>query len=203
MIVVATIGMLAAVAFPNFVKARTTSQKNACIDNFASLMAQCNSGRWKTRRPPPSGGAGRRQPCLRTRLFVRLAARPSETATRLRRPRRRPPALPPAVGLPTSTYCPNRVRVTVSPALTAVSFGCAGLAQESGAWDMTAGAATGASQFFCTRSGSRVASTGQSRRHPPRVRRWGHSAKARPSLVQASYKPLTSQGIACYYGGLG
>ncbi len=37
MIVVATIGMLAAVAFPNYVKARTTSQKNACIDNLRQL----------------------------------------------------------------------------------------------------------------------------------------------------------------------
>jgi prepilin-type N-terminal cleavage/methylation domain-containing protein len=34
MIVVAIIGMLAAIAIPNFVKARTTSQQNACINNL-------------------------------------------------------------------------------------------------------------------------------------------------------------------------
>src|SRR5581483_8784845 len=34
MIVVAIIGLLAAIAIPNFIKARTTSQKNACINNL-------------------------------------------------------------------------------------------------------------------------------------------------------------------------
>ena len=34
MIVVAIIGLLAAIALPNFVRARTTSQKNACINNL-------------------------------------------------------------------------------------------------------------------------------------------------------------------------
>jgi len=34
MIVVAIIGLLAAVAVPNFLKARTTSQKNTCIANL-------------------------------------------------------------------------------------------------------------------------------------------------------------------------
>ena len=34
MIVVAIIGLLAAIAIPNFVRARTTSQKNACINNL-------------------------------------------------------------------------------------------------------------------------------------------------------------------------
>jgi type II secretory pathway pseudopilin PulG len=34
MIVVAIIGMLAAIAIPNFVKARTTAQQNACINNL-------------------------------------------------------------------------------------------------------------------------------------------------------------------------
>jgi prepilin-type N-terminal cleavage/methylation domain-containing protein len=37
MIVVAIIGMLAAIAIPNFVKARTTAQKNACINNLRQL----------------------------------------------------------------------------------------------------------------------------------------------------------------------
>ena len=34
MIVVAIIGLLAAIAIPNFVKSRTTSQMNACINNL-------------------------------------------------------------------------------------------------------------------------------------------------------------------------
>ena len=34
MIVVAIIGLLAAIAIPNFVRARTQSQKNACINNL-------------------------------------------------------------------------------------------------------------------------------------------------------------------------
>ena len=34
MIVVAIIGLLAAIALPNFVRARTTSQQNACINNL-------------------------------------------------------------------------------------------------------------------------------------------------------------------------
>ncbi len=37
MIVVAIIGLLAAIAIPNFVKARTQSQKNACISNLKQL----------------------------------------------------------------------------------------------------------------------------------------------------------------------
>ena len=40
MIVVAIIGLLAAIAIPNFVKARNTSQANACINN----MRQIDSG---------------------------------------------------------------------------------------------------------------------------------------------------------------
>jgi len=37
MIVVAIIGLLAAIAIPNFVKARTASQKNACIANLKQM----------------------------------------------------------------------------------------------------------------------------------------------------------------------
>lgn len=37
MIVVAIIGLLAAIALPNFVKARTTSQKDACLNNLRQL----------------------------------------------------------------------------------------------------------------------------------------------------------------------
>jgi prepilin-type N-terminal cleavage/methylation domain-containing protein len=37
MIVVAIIGLLAAIAIPNFVRARTQSQKNACISNMRQI----------------------------------------------------------------------------------------------------------------------------------------------------------------------
>jgi prepilin-type N-terminal cleavage/methylation domain-containing protein len=39
MIVVAIIGLLAAIAIPNFIRARTTSQTNLCIDNLRSIDA--------------------------------------------------------------------------------------------------------------------------------------------------------------------
>src|SRR5580700_7065667 len=37
MIVVAIIGLLAAIAIPNFARARTTSQLNACINNLRQI----------------------------------------------------------------------------------------------------------------------------------------------------------------------
>ncbi len=37
MIVVAIIGLLAAIAIPNFVRARTTSQMNACVNNLRQM----------------------------------------------------------------------------------------------------------------------------------------------------------------------
>lgn len=37
MIVVAIIGLLATIAIPNFVKARTTAQMNACINNLRQI----------------------------------------------------------------------------------------------------------------------------------------------------------------------
>src|SRR5229473_1141565 len=37
MIVVAIIGLLAAIAIPNFIRARTTAQTNACINNLRQI----------------------------------------------------------------------------------------------------------------------------------------------------------------------
>ncbi len=42
MIVVAIIGLLAAIAIPNFVKARATAQANACINNLRQIDAAVN-----------------------------------------------------------------------------------------------------------------------------------------------------------------
>ena len=39
MIVVAIIGLLAAIAIPNFVRARATAQQNACINNLRQIDA--------------------------------------------------------------------------------------------------------------------------------------------------------------------
>ena len=42
MIVVAIIGLLAAIAIPNFVKARANSQANACINNLRQIDSAVN-----------------------------------------------------------------------------------------------------------------------------------------------------------------
>ena len=42
MLVVAIIGLLAAIAIPNFVKARQTSQCNACINNLRQIDSAAN-----------------------------------------------------------------------------------------------------------------------------------------------------------------
>src|SRR5471030_156271 len=42
MIVVAIVGLLAAIAVPNFIKARATSQANACINNLRQIDAAIN-----------------------------------------------------------------------------------------------------------------------------------------------------------------
>ena len=51
MIVVAIIGMLAAIAIPSFMKARTTSQKNACINNLRQIEAGKEQWALETRQP--------------------------------------------------------------------------------------------------------------------------------------------------------
>src|SRR5471032_2978475 len=42
MIVVAIVGLLAAIAVPNFIRARATSQANACINNLRQIHAAIN-----------------------------------------------------------------------------------------------------------------------------------------------------------------
>jgi len=53
MIVVAIIGLLAAIAIPNFVKARATSQANACINNMRQIDAAVNQ--WALENHKTSG----------------------------------------------------------------------------------------------------------------------------------------------------
>jgi prepilin-type N-terminal cleavage/methylation domain-containing protein len=55
MIVVAIIGLLAAIAIPNFVKARATSQANACINNMRQIDAAVNE--WALETGQKTGAA--------------------------------------------------------------------------------------------------------------------------------------------------
>jgi prepilin-type N-terminal cleavage/methylation domain-containing protein len=55
MIVVAIIGLLAAIAIPNFVKARATSQANACINNLRQFDAAANQ--WALEKAKVSGAS--------------------------------------------------------------------------------------------------------------------------------------------------
>src|SRR5215471_10742106 len=52
MIVVAIIGLLAAIAIPNFVKARTTSQQNACINNLRQIDGAIQQWALELNKPP-------------------------------------------------------------------------------------------------------------------------------------------------------
>ena len=54
MIVVAIIGLLAAIAIPNFVKARATSQANACINNLRQIDGAINQ--WAIEQHKSTGG---------------------------------------------------------------------------------------------------------------------------------------------------
>jgi len=58
MIVVAIIGLLAAIALPNFVHARQTSQINACINNLRQIDAAIQEYALENNIPPASPVAG-------------------------------------------------------------------------------------------------------------------------------------------------
>ncbi len=52
MIVVAIIGLLAAIAIPNFVRARTQSQKNACINNLRQINGAIQQWALENKKAP-------------------------------------------------------------------------------------------------------------------------------------------------------
>ena len=52
MIVVAIIGLLAAIAIPNFVKARTTAQTNACIANLKQIQGAIEQWALEQKKSP-------------------------------------------------------------------------------------------------------------------------------------------------------
>ena len=55
MIVVAIIGLLAAIAIPNFVRARATSQANACINNMRQIDSAVSQ--WAMEKGQVTGAA--------------------------------------------------------------------------------------------------------------------------------------------------
>ena len=55
MIVVAIIGLLAAIAIPNFIKARATSQQNSCINNLKQISGAIDE--WALETGQSSGQA--------------------------------------------------------------------------------------------------------------------------------------------------
>jgi prepilin-type N-terminal cleavage/methylation domain-containing protein len=65
MIVVAIIGLLAAIAIPNFVHARTQAQQNACINNLRQIDAAKQQWALETgQKPSASPSAGNITPYL-------------------------------------------------------------------------------------------------------------------------------------------
>ena len=52
MIVVAIIGLLVAIAIPNFVRARTTSQQNACINNLRQIDGAAQTWALENKKSP-------------------------------------------------------------------------------------------------------------------------------------------------------
>jgi prepilin-type N-terminal cleavage/methylation domain-containing protein len=54
MIVVAIIGLLAAIAVPNFVKARTTSQLDACLNNLRQIDGAAQTYALENNKQPAS-----------------------------------------------------------------------------------------------------------------------------------------------------
>jgi len=60
MIVIGIIGLLAAIAIPNFIKARATSQQNACINNLRQINSAVEQWAMETGQapgaPPPDMG---------------------------------------------------------------------------------------------------------------------------------------------------
>ena len=74
MIVVAIIGLLAAIAIPNFVKARQTAQKNACINNLR--MIDGAKEQWALENRAASGGAVTEDGATGVNSYIKGNARP-------------------------------------------------------------------------------------------------------------------------------
>jgi prepilin-type N-terminal cleavage/methylation domain-containing protein len=74
MIVVAIIGLLAAIAIPNFVKARTTAQKNACINNLRQIDGA--KEQWALENRASEGSAATETGATGVNSFIKGQTRP-------------------------------------------------------------------------------------------------------------------------------
>ena len=110
MIVVAIIGLLAAIAIPNFLRARSTSQQNACINNLRQIDGAIQQWALETGAKPTDPVTGANiQPYMGRGIAGLLPWCPLDTgkvsppATRSLTPQRRqcasncPPATPAAI----------------------------------------------------------------------------------------------------------
>jgi prepilin-type N-terminal cleavage/methylation domain-containing protein len=70
MIVVAIIGLLASIAIPNFVRARVTSQQNACINNLRQLDGAIQEWALEQKKDPAAAvGSSNITPYIRNPVF--------------------------------------------------------------------------------------------------------------------------------------
>jgi prepilin-type N-terminal cleavage/methylation domain-containing protein len=69
MIVVAIIGLLAAIAIPNFIKARETSQKNACVENLTQMDGAKHT--WALENKKVSGDTPQDSDLFGATLYIR------------------------------------------------------------------------------------------------------------------------------------
>ena len=107
MIVVAIIAILAAVAIPNFVRYRKTSQMNACISNLKQIQAAVEQAKMSGVKPSFANA----RPTSTSR-FRRLAPRLARSAIRFRRTIRR--TRPAPLAAPTiRTLCRPRAKRTM------------------------------------------------------------------------------------------
>ena len=79
MIVVAIIGLLAAIAIPNFVRSRTTAQKNACINNLRQIDGA--KEQWALENRASEGSTPAENGTTGVNSFIKGQARPICPAT--------------------------------------------------------------------------------------------------------------------------
>src|SRR5271155_1480594 len=82
MIVVAIIGLLAAIAIPNFIRARTTAQQNACINNLRQIDGAKQTWALELRQPAAATpGSTDIQPFLGRGVSGTLPSCPSDSTS--------------------------------------------------------------------------------------------------------------------------
>ena len=112
MIVVAIIGLLAAIAIPNFVRARTTSQMNACINNLRQIDGAKQQWALENKVTGAATPRGHRHPALPGTRHQRHGSDlpggfEPDVCHELHHQRLRRP-LRPATLSPVRTFCPEK-----------------------------------------------------------------------------------------------